>query len=88
MFSNKANSLNNTINDLFLGMLYTFICEVKNISSKSILLNEENIIMILNQIENNSKESISSFLWKVKLFKNIYYEVKDSTSFISNLSNK
>jgi hypothetical protein len=83
-----VKSLNNTINDLFLGMLYTFINEIKNISSESIPLNEDNIMVILHQIENISKESISSFIWKVKLFKNIYYEVKDSTSFISNLSNE
>ena len=88
LHSNKMNSLNNTVNDLFLGMLYTFIGEVKTISNKSISLNKANITVILNQIENISKESISSFIWKVKLFRNLYYEVKDSTSFISDLSNE
>ena len=82
---NKNNSVTETLNDFYMGLLYIFVSNYEN--KINVLLKQEGIDHVIKLIEEIAdKENPSFVLWKVKIAKEKYQRVTNSMSIISDES--
>lgn len=82
---NKNNSVTETLNDFYMGLLYIFVSHFEN--KINILLKQESIDSVIKIVEEVAgKENPSFVLWKVKIAKDKYQRATNSMSIISDES--